>query len=54
MLGGAPELAQRLCALPARRLVRLPELTEEYSRRLDRNANSALLVTCLCAQLRAG
>lgn len=54
VLGGAPELAQRLCALPARRLVRLPELTEEYSRRLDRNANSALLVTCLCAQLRAG
>lgn len=54
VLGGAPELAQRLCTLPLGRLARLPELTEEYSRRLDRNANSALLVTCLCARLRAG
>lgn len=53
-LGGAPELAERLCSLPVNRLIRLPELTEEYSRRLDRNANGALLVTCLCAQLRAG
>lgn len=51
-IGGAPELAEKLSGLPMKRLVRLPELAEDYSRKLDRNANMSLLVTCFCAQLR--
>lgn len=50
-LGGAPEAADKLCALPMRRLARLPDLTQAYLRKLDGNANQALLVTCFCAEL---
>ena len=52
MLGGAPEEAQALCALPKRRLAALPGLAEEFKTKADRNANMALLVTDFCAKLR--
>ena len=52
LLGGAPEEADRLGDLPKKQLVRLAALPEEYLQKLDRNANMALLVTCLCQSLR--
>ena len=52
LLGGAPEEADRLGSLPKKQLVRLAGLPEEYLQKLDRNANMALLVTCLCQSLR--
>ncbi len=52
LLGGAPEAAERLCALPKASLCALPGIAEEYRRRLERNANMSLLLTCLCAALR--
>lgn len=52
LLGGAPREADLLSTLPRDRLFKLPELTEEFTRKLERNANMPLLVTCLCASLR--
>ena len=51
LIAGAPELADRLCGLPLRRLAPLPDLMEDYRQKLDRNANTALLLTCFCAEL---
>ena len=52
VLGGSPELADKLGALPMKRLALLAPLAEEYRQKLDRNANMALLVTDLCIRLR--
>ncbi len=52
LLGGAPEAADKLADLPLKQLVRLPELAEEARQNLERNANTNLLVTQLCAGLR--
>lgn len=51
LLSGAGPAVERLCALPMRRLVRLPDLAEECREKLDRNANPALLLTWFCARL---
>ena len=51
LVGGAPETADKLCVLPMSRLAALPDLAEDYRQKLERNANGALLVTCLCAEL---
>ncbi len=51
LVGGAPSAADKLCALPMRRLSRLPDLTQEYLQKLDRNANTTLLAASLCADL---
>lgn len=51
LLSGAGPVVEKLCALPLRRLVRLPDLTEDCMRKLERNANQGLLVTCFCADL---
>lgn len=50
-LGGDIQTVDKLCGLPMRRLLRLPELTEDYRQKLERNANTSLLLTCLCADL---
>lgn len=52
ILSGAPREAEQLCGLPMNRLCRLPDIAEEFRRKLERNANMPLLVTCLCARLR--
>ncbi len=52
VLGGAPQLADKLGALPMKRLALLAPLAEEYRQKLDRNANMALLVTEFCVRLR--
>lgn len=52
LLGGAPREADLLSSLPRDRLYRLPELVEDFTEKLERNANMPLLVTCLCAKLR--
>ena len=52
LLSGAPDAVDALCILPMQRLIRLPDIVVEYRQKLDRNANSSLLLTCLCAQLR--
>jgi len=52
LLGGAPREADLLCSLPMNRLCRLPDIAEEFRRKLERNANMPLLVTCLCSRLR--
>ena len=52
--GGECEKAARVLAdrLTRNRLVQLPALAEETRRRVDRNANTPLLVTEFCARLR--
>ncbi len=52
VLGGAPQEAQALCALPKKRLSALPELIEDFRDKISRNANMTLLITDLCARLR--
>ena len=52
VLGGAPELADKLGDLPMKRLVQLPPLVEDCRQKLDRNANMALLATDFCVRLR--
>lgn len=52
LLGGAPGEADLLSSLPMNRLCRLPDIAEEFRRKLERNANMPLLVTCLCSRLR--
>lgn len=52
VLGGAPQAADRLSALPRKQLMALPPLAEEYRQKLERNANMALLTTDLCVRLR--
>lgn len=52
LASGAPEAAERLSNLPMKQLIRLPEITEAARQGLERNAQMALLVTQLCAQLR--
>ena len=52
VLGGAPELADKLGALPIKQLALLPPLVEEFRQKLDRNANMGLLVTDFCVRLR--
>lgn len=52
LLGGAPKEAELLGSLPRNRLFRLPGIAEEFGRKLERNANMPLLVTCLCSRLR--
>lgn len=53
LLGGDPGGAEALCALPMTRLTALPPLCDEARRMLERNVNLQLLVTGLCARLRA-
>ena len=52
VLGGSPELADKLGDLPMKCLARLAPLPEEFRQKLERNANLALLATDLCARLR--
>ena len=52
LLGGAPKEADLLSGLPRNRLSVLPEIPEEFHRKLERNANMNLLVCGLCAKLR--
>ena len=52
LLGGAPQEADKLGDLPKKRLMALCQVPEDYLQKLDRNANMALLVTCLCVSLR--
>ena len=52
LLGGAPKEADLLSGLPKNRLSVLPEIPEEFHRKLERNANMNLLVCNLCAKLR--
>ena len=52
LLGGAPQLADKLGDLPMKRLIQLPAVVEEARQGLERNANMALLVTDFCARLR--
>ena len=52
LLGGAPELADKLGDLPMKQLIQLPPLVEEARQGLERNGNSALLVTDFCLRLR--
>lgn len=52
LLSVAREEAERLSAIPLKRLMQLQALPEEYRRKLERNANMTLLVTLLCAQMR--
>ena len=53
-LSGLPEDAARLSrALTRESLVRLLTVTREAISARERNANAALLVTALCARLRA-
>ena len=52
LVGGAPQAADKLGALPLKRLALLPPLAEEFRQKLERNANQALLVTDFCARLR--
>ena len=52
VLGGAPELADRLGDLPVKRLALLPPLVEEFRQKLERNANMGLLAADLCVRLR--
>ncbi|MCH5353061.1 MAG: hypothetical protein J1E06_06315 [Acutalibacter sp.] len=52
LLGGAPKEADYLSGLPKNRLSGLPEIPEEFRRKLERNANMNLLLCSLCAKLR--
>ena len=52
LLGGAPQLADKLGDLPMKRLIQLPAVVEEARQGLERNANMAQLVTEFCARLR--
>lgn len=52
-IGGMEPAVDKLCKLSRRRLMALLTLPPIYGRRLERNANMALLVTAFCAQLRA-
>ena len=52
LLGGAHKEADLLSGLPRNRLITLPDIPEEFRRKLERNANTSLLVCNLCAQLR--
>lgn len=52
LLSAAREEAEKLGALPVKRLMQLQALPEEYRRMLERNANMTLLVTLFCAQMR--
>lgn len=45
-------LPDRLHGLPAKRLLALVQVPGTYTARLDRNINPALLITCLCSDLR--
>lgn len=52
LLGSAHREADLLSGLPKNRLCRLPEIPEEFRKKLERNANMSLLICCLCSQLR--
>lgn len=52
LLSGVPEVADHLADLPRKQLMRLPDLTEDARRNLERNANPTLLITQFCAGLR--
>ena len=52
LLSGAPKEADLLSGLPRNRLSKLPEIPEEFRRKLERNANMSLLVCALCSKLR--
>lgn len=51
-LSGAPQAVESLQRFPLRRLMSLQELTDSTRQKLDRNANTALLLTCYCAGLQ--
>ncbi len=51
-LSGAPQAVEALQNLSLRRLTALGELTDGLRQKLDRNANTALLLTCYCAGLQ--
>ena len=51
LLSGAEPAVEKLCALPLGRLARLPGLAEECRDKLDRNANTGLLLAWFCAGL---
>ena len=46
------ELADKLGDLPMKQLIQLPPLVEEARQGLERNGNTALLVTDFCLRLR--
>ena len=52
LLSGAVAEADSLSGLPRNRLSVLPEIPEEFHRKLERNANMNLLVCSLCSKLR--
>lgn len=52
LIGPAPAVSESLADLHMKRLAKLTGYTEEYKRKLDRNANMTLLVTGFCAGLR--
>ena len=52
LLGGAPELADKLSSLPVKRMAPLPELAEHYRALAERNVSVPLLATDLCLSLR--
>lgn len=51
-LSGSPQAVEALQNLSLRRLTALQELTDSTRQKLDRNANTALLLTCYCADLQ--
>lgn len=51
LLSGAPEAVKRLTGLPVKKLYTLPGIAEACGRKVERNANMALLLTVFCAQL---
>ena len=52
LLSGAPKEADLLSGLPKKQLSGLPEIPEEFRRKLERNANMNLLLCALCSRLR--
>lgn len=51
-LSGAPQAVEALSGLSLCRLMSLQSLTDDARQKLDRNANTALLLTCYCAGLQ--
>lgn len=51
-LSGAAETAEKLDRLPLKGLSTLPELMQDFIKKLDGNANLQLLLTAMCAKLR--
>lgn len=52
VLSGAPRAVEALDALPLRRLMAMQELTDSARQKLERNANTSLLLSWYCAGLQ--